>query len=75
MSKSYLDERCVFDEEVNPDELYDLIVEEIQNNYDEPINWRKAKSVLNYIKDAIDEGEDQEYITETAMHQLEEMDI
>ena len=69
----YITERCVFDEEYDPEEMYESLISEIESNYIEKINWRKAKSVLEYIKESLDNGEDIETIKETACHQIDEL--
>lgn len=69
----YITERCVFDEEYDPEEMYESLISEIESNYIEKINWRKAKSVLDYIKESLDNGEDIETIKETACHQIDEL--
>lgn len=74
MSKYYT-ERCEFDEDVDADEIYENIISDIENNRDERVNWRQAKSVLKYIKEAIDDGVNSDEIYETAMHQLDELEL
>lgn len=74
MSKYYT-ERCEFDEDVDADEIYENIISDIENNRDERINWRQAKSVLKYIKESIDDGVNSDEIYETAMHQLDELEL
>lgn len=69
----YMTERCVFDDEYDPEEVFESLVNEIESDYTERINWRKAKSVLDYIKESLDNGEDIETIKETACHQLDEL--
>jgi hypothetical protein len=74
MSKYYT-ERCEFDEDVDADEIYENIISDIENNRDERVNWRQAKSVLKYIKESIDDGVNSDEIYETAMHQLDELEL
>lgn len=74
MSKYYT-ERCEFDEDIDADEIYENIISDIENNRDERINWRQAKSVLKYIKESIDDGVNSDEIYETAMHQLDELEL
>jgi len=69
----YDSERCQFDDENDPDELYDSIIRDVEENFTEKINWRKAKSVVDYIKEAIDNDQDPGEIFESACHQLEEL--
>jgi len=70
---NYNSERCLFDEEYDPEEEYDSMIAEIEADFSEKINWRKAKSVLDYIKEALDNKEDLDLIHESAVHQLEEI--
>jgi hypothetical protein len=49
------------------------MIAEIEADFSEKINWRKAKSVLDYIKEALDNNEDLDLIHESAVHQLEEI--
>ena len=74
MSKYYT-ERCEFDEDVDADEIYENIISDIENNRDERVNWRQAKSVLKYIKESIDDGVNSDEIYETAMHQLDDLEL
>ena len=74
MSKYYT-ERCEFDEDVDADEIYENIISDIESNRDERVNWRQAKSVLKYIKESIDDGVNSDEIYETAMHQLDELEL
>lgn len=74
MSKYYT-ERCEFDEDVDADEIYENIISDIESNRDERVNWRQAKSVLKYIKESIDDGINSDEIYETAMHQLDELEL
>ena len=74
MSKYYT-ERCEFDEDVDADKIYENIISDIENNRDERVNWRQAKSVLKYIKESIDDGVNSDEIYETAMHQLDELEL
>ena len=74
MSKYYT-ERCEFDEDIDADEIYENIISDIENNRDERVNWRQAKSVLKYIKESIDDGVNSDEIYETAMHQLDELEL
>lgn len=75
MTRHFDDSRCLFDDERNPDELYESIINDIEQNYNETINWRKAKAVLDYIKEACDGDEDPGEIYENAMHQLDELNL
>lgn len=70
---NYNSERCLLDEEYDPEEEYDSMIAEIEADFSEKINWRKAKSVLDYIKEALDNKEDLDLIHESAVHQLEEI--
>lgn len=70
---NYNSERCLFDEEYDPEEEYYSMIAEIEADFSEKINWRKAKSVLDYIKEALDNKEDLDLIHESAVHQLEEI--
>ena len=69
----YNSDRCVFDDENDPDELYESIIRDVEENFTEKINWRKADSVLDFIKEAIDNDQDPGEIFESACHQLEEL--
>jgi hypothetical protein len=75
MSKYYTEERCVFDDDIDADEIYESIISDIENNRDEKVNWRQGKSVIKYIKESIDEGINPDDIYETAMHQLDELEL
>lgn len=75
MTRHYDDSRCLFDDDNNPDDIYESIVKDIENDYSEKINWRKAKSVLDYIRDAAENNEDPGEIYENAMHQLDELNM
>lgn len=63
-----------FSDDQSTDELIDSIVRDLENDYGE-INWRKAKSVMQYITEAVEADEDAGEIYENAMHQLEELDL
>ncbi len=69
----YETERCLFDDENDPDEIYDSVIRDVEENFTEKINWRKAKPVMDYIKEAIDNEVDPNEIFESACHQLEEL--
>lgn len=69
----YETERCLFDDENDPDEIYDSVIRDIEENFTEKINWRKAKPVMDYIKEAIDNEVNPNEIFESACHQLEEL--
>ena len=69
----YDSERCLFDDEYDPDEIYDSIVKDVEQNFTEKINWRKANTVLDYIKEAVENDQDPGEIFESACHQLEEL--
>lgn len=69
------EDRCLFDDcEQSPEEIVESIIKDLEQDFGE-INWRKAKSILHFINEAIDNGEDQDEIYENALHQLEELEI
>lgn len=71
--KYYDTERCQFDDEIDPDELCESIISEVESNFTESINWRKAKLVLDYIRESVDGNVSSDEIVESACHQLEEL--
>lgn len=68
----YETERCLFDNENDPDEIYVSIIRDVEKNFTEKINWMKAKPVIDFIREAIDNDQDPGEIFESACHQLEE---
>ncbi len=69
------DYRLFDDPDSSPEEIIESLINDIERDYGDEINWRKAKDVLEYIKDAVENGDDQNDIYETAMHQLQELDL
>lgn len=63
----------IFDDDQSPEEIVESIIKDLENDFGE-INWRKAKSVIEYINDAVDEGEDTDEIYQSASHMLEELE-
>lgn len=64
----------LFDDDQSPEEIIESIISDLENDFGE-INWRKAKAVLQYINEAVDNGEDVSEIYQNASHQLEELEI
>lgn len=75
MRRNIIEERCVFDDyEQSPEEIVESIISDLEKDLGE-INWHEAKSVVQYINDAVEDNEDPSYIYENAYHRLEELDL
>lgn len=56
------------------EEIIKMIIDDLNNDFDD-INWRKAKSILEYIEEAVENGENIDEIYQNASHQLEELEL